>query len=1462
MELQRTSQIKCNTLVKLDFESISLDEFNPDLVKSVLVSTTSQLIAGIEELSSKGFSVNINPKVSTIDSILSDFNTKEFKDFFKFVERTLSRKEEYLDFDDIYQKIDYLKSFHIKLVNLSNDNEGLQLFRSIIDLGIKISKGVELALREVSNFLLDRDTSSPTFQETVVSILESKPTTKAIKSGQRAEATQISNALIRALNLADEIKGESAGKTLNLSKVPSVVSFGTSTKRISSPSGTNVVADNTNGLLKSYMAIDRALVPVSLDGKCISFAESLDTAIQVIPELSSLKVKKIEAVQGIIDFGAPKSNQADIWVSVLGGTNPTIEIPYGFKVVAYEFKTFFNFNISSKEGFKRELLGVHRCLVPKGAKKLNIRIEKDDNKSILSEEDFKNLLKVNTDFDLLLNPLLFEQVEKSRNANIETLSQEERKLIIMDIAHAFDLQNTVYSDSAFLRILDQKAKLNFTHFLNGSNIGNCERLSMQLCLIFRAAGFPAFLIGGSCLEGLQYMNKPGHMQLVVFTPKPFLFDATTGTCYELLFDETKISSETKVKCSGLDGVTPDVAVEIAKQVRKEGVIAIADPMISGLLITDKEKNPSKELIQREWELSFSDKLIGVMEKALESKDLVLFRELIFEGKDYLKYFADSSEKANSQRRKIGSQIFDAAVCLLNNNEFDAATRSACLEELFKELGESVYSKRSDLIVPFLASLKEGSILELGGNNFFLRVQFKFLKNATYNEVNKVDYLQVLQVLSDASIKHISHQINDAKKLECSLMRVYYECYQNLQNCNDEIDLTEVKQGIINAALKADAASEYEDIELLISLVSIPKTKNDNKSFLNFLKLIKKESLIEILKINEEIQLKLIASICDLEDLFEIIKVTKALENILGFRIDFSANPNKFNREKLTTKWLMALPESKNPFSRWVFLDETRAVDSNLEPIVAAYSRGLITFDSLQNDFQLIGEDRKAFASFIKSISWSFIDSNGSLIIKSKRKNNGLIRINAGLLFIASIMPQVFSEKEGGTELIYIAKKISKEKAFRDDENYQSFLDMANSYPEDFLEFAKVISSYFSLDNELFLNILKSIDVLAPKIINDIYYYGIAASESLIMSERAGTRESWFESRRDAVQAIKQGDITRFEEVVLAIAKGTTLEDSLINDNIGMYFLFDYRKEKCSYSYSPFQSMNRYWKDLTSPFYELKANSSVLDEVWYRVVMDAHYFRSHTISLQRVKESVLEDLEKLPMGRRQKSNSYLVELEGGNIKTPSWTDNFLSYRNFTPGDDLRLLDYRALLRLDKYYVKQFGAKPPSEEALEKIVILTDMNALVCHHRQANFHTKQIHSLVHAAINEGKKVEVHGFFRGCNLWSMPNLNLNIQNLDDTESVIHLYRRLWRSGYDTGITYARAWDRTYPITSLFSSLPLALSKDLQSKSKSSTLFVFACSPTVMATTFNEIPELKGLNTAHMKDFRTVNLSEVINL
>src|SRR5215208_696455 len=117
---------------------------------------------------------------------------------------------------------------------------------------------------------------------------------------------------------------------------------------------------------------------------------------------------------------------------------------------------------------------------------------------------------------------------------------------------------------------------------------------------------------------------------------------------------------------------------------------------------------------------------------------------------------------------------------------------------------------------------------------------------------------------------------------------------------------------------------------------------------------------------------------------------------------------------------------------------------------------------------------------------------------------------------------------------------------------------------------------------------------------------------------------------------------------------------------------------------------------------------------------------------------LEKLERLTI-HWQKSFAGLV---GGHNRSrfPGAGQEFLDHRNFYSGDDLRVVNWRAYLRLDKLFVKMFQVEPRVP-----VRMLIDISASMTAHGGQKFEMarKLAASLCYVGLVRLDTIEVHGF-----------------------------------------------------------------------------------------------------------------------
>src|SRR3954462_12100126 len=120
---------------------------------------------------------------------------------------------------------------------------------------------------------------------------------------------------------------------------------------------------------------------------------------------------------------------------------------------------------------------------------------------------------------------------------------------------------------------------------------------------------------------------------------------------------------------------------------------------------------------------------------------------------------------------------------------------------------------------------------------------------------------------------------------------------------------------------------------------------------------------------------------------------------------------------------------------------------------------------------------------------------------------------------------------------------------------------------------------------------------------------------------------------------------------------------------------------------------------------------------------------------------LEKLERLTI-HGQKSFAGLV---GGHNKSrfPGAGQEFLDHRNFHHGDDLRAVNWRAFLRLEKLFLKMFQVEPRVP-----VRLLLDLSISMMAHggQKFDYARKLAASLCYVGLVRLDSIEVHGFASG--------------------------------------------------------------------------------------------------------------------
>jgi uncharacterized protein (DUF58 family) len=116
---------------------------------------------------------------------------------------------------------------------------------------------------------------------------------------------------------------------------------------------------------------------------------------------------------------------------------------------------------------------------------------------------------------------------------------------------------------------------------------------------------------------------------------------------------------------------------------------------------------------------------------------------------------------------------------------------------------------------------------------------------------------------------------------------------------------------------------------------------------------------------------------------------------------------------------------------------------------------------------------------------------------------------------------------------------------------------------------------------------------------------------------------------------------------------------------------------------------------------------------------------------------LEKLERLTI-HWQKSFAGLVG--GHNVRASRRGQEFLDHRNFHHGDDLRAVNWRAYLRLEKMFLKMFQVEPRVP-----VRMLVDLSASMTAYGGGKFDyaRKLAASLCYVGLVRLDSIEVHGF-----------------------------------------------------------------------------------------------------------------------
>src|SRR5207302_11430716 len=98
--------------------------------------------------------------------------------------------------------------------------------------------------------------------------------------------------------------------------------------------------------------------------------------------------------------------------------------------------------------------------------------------------------------------------------------------------------------------------------------------------------------------------------------------------------------------------------------------------------------------------------------------------------------------------------------------------------------------------------------------------------------------------------------------------------------------------------------------------------------------------------------------------------------------------------------------------------------------------------------------------------------------------------------------------------------------------------------------------------------------------------------------------------------------------------------------------------------------------------------------------------------------------------------------GGHNKSrfPGSGQEFLDHRNFHHGDDLRAVNWRAYMRLEKLFLKMFQVEPPVP-----VRLLLDTSAAMLAHGGAKFEDakKLAGALCYVGLLRLDSIEIHGF-----------------------------------------------------------------------------------------------------------------------
>jgi hypothetical protein len=1091
----------------------------------------------------------------------------------------------------------------------------------------------------------------------------------------------------------------------------------------------------------------------------------------------------------------------------------------------------------------------------------------------MAEELFAALCEANTAFSVEAQQLSVEQIERARKATLAELTPAEREQLVMDIAHSAKMQDLVYSQSELLKQTAVAAGLNLSNFLNGINTGTCATLSWQICLQLRAAGFPAFLLQGNTLQGGQYLTDPGHQQILVLLPQPILLDPTAWANKTLQFDQDRVGAELAAKMEQVSRVESAAAFSIGVEAR---AAAVREKPLSRSPVTvrdDLTPQPDQALVLRDRELKLPLRLAAALRAADESGVLDDLNQLAHEFKDCLLAFGRGEEGASAE---LGGQLYGMLVPLLNSERFDPRRRCCLLE---------TSASRPELLEPLFDAALTPGMLQQGESNRFLHVVWQVLQHCRPTEESLPRYLKALHVVTEGVIRGRQSWSPDHSPQGPLLGVLYGEYLEAHRACRPREAppaALAARDAVILSAQKARAAFKPGDARLVVEVLSrIPDPEHwdipeATRSFLRELGRAGAASggLASDLTPAPAMQRSLAETVAATgRSPAQVALLTRSVERCFDIELDLSPCRDELTAciaagNEVLRQIGIPLPEGENSFSRWCFHGEGRAAGSQEVALVTLACRGGVDLAVLRTRWPAGPDDALAAREFASSLREIRVQEGGDLILQrdSQRSDDpNLARIPAGLPMLAVLAPQAFLGRPEGQEIVYISAKLEELGYFAGNDEYALMRAWSLAHTEEFLTFAEQVAAYTGRGT-VESSLMSCLERAASGFSDAAYLYGVASAEGIVNRERglggdaAAAGAAYTRACTEIDAALARGDIPAFEARVRDLAADSAHASKLEAGAIGLYYLHDRIQQREARFYSVVSSVsNLYWHACEQRPYFSSGASHPLDQVWQRVLLDMHYFRQCPISDEMVRGELVELFKKLPSGRGQSSSRLIVELDGGRVLTPSWTEEYLGNREYGCGDDLRLVDYKLLARLDKYYVKLFGARPPEQNGVDKVLLLADLDCFITNPLTPHPHIRLATAYAMAALNEGKQVQVLAFFRGAPVWAMAGQQSHT-NWGSAKLFAHdLFKSLWISGYDAGCSYAKAWERSYPLTPLFRTIPAPVAAD-RTNHRSRTLCVFACSPTVIAETLKRHPILRNLRQAHLREFQTVALQDVI--